>query len=267
MTEPTPRRLALSDILESGATLVARNLLVLLRITASLIVPVNLVFIALLLGLDFGSASRKLDYACAAAYLTLIVFTLVFAIGACLKATADIRLGTSASARASLSFVRDRLTSFLWLVLLLLAGIGPGTALLVVWRAGKLGSLGWLALVLIPLAFWLAGIWSVALPSLLLEESGVVDALKRSRALVRGSFWHSLATVVFGAITAVFVGVLGVLIGSALASGSAIARLIVSACGTTLGELVAVPLLAAYLIVLYYDLLARREVIPVDRAE
>lgn len=257
MTEPKPRHLVLSDILEGGAALVARNLLVLLRITAILIAPVNLAFLGLLLGLGLSSASRRVAYICVAAYLPVIVFTLVFAAGACLKAAADIRLGKSTSARTSLSFVRGRLTSLLWLVALLLVGIGPGAALLFLWRAGRLGSLGFLALVLIPLAFWLAGIWSVALPALLLEESGVVDALKRSRVLVRRSFWHSLATVVFGAITAAFVGIVGVLIGSVFASGGTIVNLVSIVCGSTLGELVAVPLLIAYLILLYYDLRTR----------
>ena len=259
MTEPEPRRLALSDILEGGATLVARNLLVFLRITAPLIVPVNLVFIALLLALGYDATPQKMGYVFIVAYLSLFLLALIVAAGACLKAAANIRVGTSASAHGSLVYVRDRLSSFLWLVALMLACIGPGVALLVVARARSLGNLAYLAVVLIPLSFWLAGLWSVAPPSLLMEEGGVVKALKRSRTLVRGSYWRSFGTVVFGSILAVFAGVLGELIASVFATGSETVRLVVIVCGATLGEVVAVPLLAAYLILLYFDLRVRKE--------
>jgi hypothetical protein len=259
MTEPEPRRLALSDILEGGATLVARNLLVFLRITAPLIVPVNLIFIALLLALGYDATPQKMGYVFIVAYLSLFLLALIVAAGACLKAAADIRVGTSVSAHGSLVYVRDRLSSFLWLVALMLACIGPGVALLVVARARSLGGLAYLAVVLIPLSFCLAGLWSVAPPSLLMEEGGVVKALKRSRTLVRGSYWRSFGTVVFGSVLAVFAGVLGELIASIFASGSETVRLVVIVCGATLGEVVAVPLLAAYLILLYFDLRVRKE--------
>jgi len=259
MTEPEPRGLALSDILEGGATLVFRNLLVFMRITAPLIVPVNLVFIALLLALDYDSTPRKTGYVYIAAYLPLFLLALIVAAGACLKAAADIRSDASASARGSLCFVRNRLSPFLWLVALMLAGIGPGVALFVVARARSLGDLAYIAIVLTPLSFWLAGVWSVAPPSLLMEERGVIEALKRSRALVRGSYWRSLGTVVFGSVLAVFAGVLGELIASVFAAGSEAVRLVVIVCGAALGEVVAVPLLAAYLVILYYDLRVRQE--------
>lgn len=259
MTEPKPRRLALSDILEGGAMLVFRNLLVFVRIAAPLIVPVNLVFIALLLALGFESTPRKTDYVFIAVFLPLFLLALIVAGGACLKAAADIRVGASASASGSLEFVRNRLSSFLWLVVLMLAGIGPGGALLIVARAKALGGLAYVAVVLIPLSFWLAGFWSVAPPTLLMEERGVIDSLRRSRALVRGSYWRSLGTVIFGSVLAVFAGILGELIASVFAAGGDTARVVVIVSGATLGEVVAVPLLAAYLIVLYYDLRVRKE--------
>ncbi|MGD0272830.1 MAG: hypothetical protein ABSB96_03770 [Gaiellaceae bacterium] len=259
MTEPEPRRLALSDILEGGAALVARNLLVFVRITATLIVPVNLVFIALLLALHDDSTPKKMGYVFIAVYLLLVLLALIVAAGACLKAAADIRVGTSTSARGSLCFVRDRLSSFLWLVALMLAGIGPGVALFVMARARPLGGLAYLAIVLIPFSFSLAGFWSVAPPSLLVEGGGVVKALKRSRTLVRGSYWRSLGTVVFGSALALFAGILVQLIASVFASGSETVRLVVIVCGAAFGEVVAVSLLAAYLIVLYYDLRVRKE--------
>ncbi len=259
MSEPEPRRLALSDILEGGAILVFRNLLVFLRITAPLIVPVNLVFIALLLALGYQSTPGKMGYVFIAIYLPLFLLALIVAGGACFKAAADIRVGVKASARGSLEFVRDRLSSFLWLIVLMLAGIGPGAALLVVARAKGLGSLAYFAVVLIPLSFWLAGFWSVAPPSLLIEEGGVIDSLKRSRALVRGSYWRSLGTVIFGSVLAAFAGILGELIASVFATGGDALRAVVIVAGATLGEVVAVPLLAAYLILLYYDLRVRKE--------
>lgn len=266
MTEPIRRRMALSDILEGGAVLVARNLLVFLRITAPLLVPVNLVLAAVLLGVGSRSVPKALSDTFIVAYALLFVFTLIFALGACVKTAADIRVQAETSARGSLSLVRGRLSSICWLVLISLIGIGPGLALYLVARSRPLGGAGYLALILIPLALWLAGIWSVALPSLLLEGSGVVEALRRSRALVRRSYFRSLGTVVFGSVLAIFVVIVFVLIASVFAIGSRHAKDAVLICGGTIGGLAAVPLLAAYLVLLYRDLRSRHERVGPEQA-
>jgi hypothetical protein len=99
----------------------------------------------------------------------------------------------------------------------------------------------------------------VAAPAFLVEGKRVRQALKRSRELVRGHFFHALGTVVLGTILALFAVCVAAILVSALATGSEKTRLIVYISGVTLGELLAIPLLAAYAIVLYYDLRLRSE--------
>jgi hypothetical protein len=259
---PMQRKLALSDILEAGAVLVARNLLTFLRISAPLIVPVNLIFVVVILALGSGSLPNGFDQRFAAVYVPwLVVLSLasLLAGGACLKAATDIRANAPASVRGSLSFLRRRLGPFAGVVAVMTAAIGPGLLLYLAAGQRSLGTLGFLVFVLIPLSLWLTGIWSVAPLVVIVEECGAIAALERSRRLAQGAFWHSLATVLFGSMLAIFTCVVGVLIASVFALGSASVRASVLICGATVGELVAVPLLASYLVLLHRDLRFRKE--------
>jgi hypothetical protein len=267
--KPEPGRLALSDILEAGAVLVARNFLVFLRITALLIVPVNLVFIALDLVFGIYSGSGETESVTAWIVIFALVFAdlavLILAGGACLKAAADLYRGERPSTRAALAFICSRLSSFAWLAAISLVAIAPGAVL--IFAARPLGRLAPLVFIPLLLSLWLTGIWSVAAPVLLIEEERVGKALARSRSLVRGNYWRALGTVILGSILALFAGFLARVVVSVFPAAGATARAAVVIAGSMAGALVAVPMLAAYLVVLYYDLRVRKEALHLDRAE
>lgn len=259
---PEPGQFALSDILEAGAVLVARNFLVFARITASLLVPINLILIALTLVFGVflsGKTNSVVVWVVVFAFSVADLFALILAGGACLRAAAEIYRGEKPSARAALVFVRAHLASLSWLAAILLVTIAPGLVLFAV--APSLGRFAPLALLALVLSLWLMGIWSVTPPVLLVEEKGVRKALARSRVLVRGHFWRALGTVILGSILALFAGFLARVLVSVLSTGGGNARVaVVTITGSMLGALLTIPLLGAYLTLLYYDLLVREEV-------
>lgn len=84
-----------------------------------------------------------------------------------------------------------------------------------------------------------------------LEDRGVRDALRRSRELVRDSFWRVAAVVIPAELLSSAVVDLGQSAGHGLVEGFAGEWL-----GATLGELLATPLYAVAVVVVTYQLLA-----------
>lgn len=102
------------------------------------------------------------------------------------------------SVRQLFSSVAPVLLSLIGLSILYALGIGVGLILLVV-----------------P-GLYLLTIWAVATQSLVIERLGTVDALRRSRALVRGHGWQVFGVILVVAVVQIIVGVLSNLIGSGL---------------------------------------------------
>lgn len=96
-------------------------------------------------------------------------------------------------------------------------------------------------------------VWfGLAGPIVEIEKRGPLAALRRSRDLVRGSFWRVLAIVApIGLATNALVDAVGAL--GSLALGDSLAG---DWAGSALGGLLATPLYAAALVVLTYELLA-----------
>jgi hypothetical protein len=165
------------------------------------------------------------------------------ATGACFKAVSGAYLDEEPSWRESLRFARERLGSLLWLSFLLVI----------------LLMLATLALV-IP-AIYLYFAWTVAAPVLLLEDIRGRGALKRSRQLVKGRFWPTVAVVILvGILTGIVQGIfLGILAGVVSITGNEVATALAEAIGQTLSSALTTPLSAAVLTVLYFDLRVRKE--------
>ncbi|GLY28432.1 hypothetical protein [Kineosporia sp. NBRC 101731] len=157
--------------------------------------------------------------------------------------------------------------------LLTWAGIsGDSDGLLI---AGVIALLaGGLAGALTYAVFYL-GFWSVAAPALLLENLGVVAALRRSARLVRGSFWRvfgiSLLTMVIASVITQIFGVPFQLIGNVVSlSGdldlgtSLFVQQIFTDVGTILAGAVVYPFSAGAIALLYLDLRMRREGMDVE---
>jgi hypothetical protein len=101
----------------------------------------------------------------------------------------------------------------------------------------------------------------VAAPVLLLEDVPGWRAMKRSKALVKGRWWSTVAVLLLvailtGIVQAVFIGILA---GVVSVSGNEVAVAIADAIGQTASGVLTTPLSAAVLTVLYFDLRVRKE--------
>ena len=165
------------------------------------------------------------------------------ATGACFKAISGAYLDEDADWRDSLRFARSKLGSLLWLSFL--------TTVCVI--------AGFLLCILPGVYLWIA--WTVAAPVLLLEDVRGWKAMKRSRQLVKGRFWPTVAvvllvTILTGIVQAVLIGVLA---GVVSVSGNEVALALADALGQTASGVLTTPLSAAVLTVLYFDLRVRKE--------
>ena len=134
---------------------------------------------------------------------------------------------------------------------------------------GLLAVLG--AIAGIALTIWLAIMFRMAGPAVVLERQGPAQALARSWRLVRGSFWRVLGiTLLAGLIVLVTAGVLQIPFGllAALAgggsslllsTGGSVAGILISAVGGVVAGAVARPISAGVAVLLYVDLRMRRE--------
>ncbi|MGW9453760.1 hypothetical protein [Streptomyces sp. NPDC055632] len=194
-------------------------------------------------------------------------------------------LGRPVSLGAAWQEARPRLLQLLGLTLLiaamgagimlvgllpgLLVGGPPGVLLIV------LGGLG--ALVL---NVWLIIRFSLASPALMLERGGVVQSLKRSAKLVRGSWWRifgitlltQLLIILFTLIISIPFVVIGFVVDgealSSLSSGSAETFgwpfLIATGIGGVITSAVTYPISAGVTVLLYVDQRIRREALDLE---
>ena len=267
MSQSEQPQQALSDILESGARLAARRVLVFIRITAPLILPVNAVFIPVVVWLAKSSGSRNLAIGVLVPVVVVYVIAVVLSTGACVRAAAEAHRGAEPNAKAALEYVFRRPIPIFCLTLLLCITAVPAFAMVVLPGLTALGSFALLLIALALVSLWLSGTLAVSLPAMVVEEKGVTGSLRRSAALVRGSLMRAIGTVVLGGILALFAGVLIALLVSIFSLGGENVILVVTLVGTALGELFVAPLFAAFLVVLYYDLCARERIVAAYRAQ
>jgi hypothetical protein len=144
-------------------------------------------------------------------------------------ALVGIALVQAATARALLELDEDREVGPLDAYRLALGRLGRvlgalGIAVLVITLLST-------AIVLIPIAVWLAVRWSLIVPVIELEGPGVREALRRSASLVRGDWLKVASLTLAGAATAVvagpLVGVLLILVTDApLAAANVVAGIL-----------------------------------------
>jgi hypothetical protein len=121
-----------------------------------------------------------------------------------------------------------------------------------------------LSFVIPPVGIFLMVRWSVAGIALVVESLGPLASLGRSWDLTRGAWWHTLGVVVVAAVLAsvlgAAIGVVGGVAGAVLTmTGDAGAGRIVSALVNLIVSSLTTPLTTAILVVLYFELRARRE--------
>ena len=106
-------------------------------------------------------------------------------------------------------------------------------------------------------------VFSLGLPVLLTEGKKGRKALGRSRALVKGFWWRVFGIVVLGYILSFIIGgaIEGAVIGlSSVGSGdSSLTAVVVNVIAGTLSKVATTPFVAAFVIVVYFDLRVRKE--------
>ncbi|MGC9973817.1 MAG: hypothetical protein ABSC36_00310 [Gaiellaceae bacterium] len=259
MSRAEPRKRVLSDILEDGARLVFRHIVVFLRLTAPLILPVTAALIGVVTWRASSSGSSYLATAILVAIGVVYAFAVMLCASACVAVAAEASRGAEPSARAAIELVLGRIGQVLCLATLLVVAAAPTIALPVLPTVKALGHYAPLSLFLALISLWLVGKWSVALPAMLEEKIGTVDSLRRSAELVRGSFLRALGTVVLGGVFSLFAGAVVAIIVSVFSFGGGRMVAIVSLIGFALGELFVAPFFAGFLVVLYRDLLEREQ--------
>ncbi|HET9677849.1 MAG TPA: hypothetical protein VFP21_10140 [Solirubrobacterales bacterium] len=126
--------------------------------------------------------------------------------------------------------------------------------------AGILAGLGvgaGFVLLIVP-GLYLATIWAVIAPAIVIERRGVFDAFGRSRQLVKGQGWPVLGTIVVAYLISFIAGLAFIAIANSIADGPLL-RIVFSALAST----ITAPVAALVAAVLYFRLLAiKRESAP-----
>ncbi len=257
---PGLRPLDLGEILDTAFRVFGRRWRSLVLAAVVVAIPLNLVSTGLVLAFapdqfDLDSTENPLTRltepgqgqalvaVTAARLLDLLASAVVIA--ACVRIAAGDYVGRDPGPGAALSFGLRRLPESVAVLLVIGIGVGIGIVLLIV-----------------P-GVWLGTVWGLVLPALLVERTGVIGALARSRALVRGRFWAVLGLLVLLFLLTIFsAGLIGALAGAiAGAAGAdaeaagAFAALISGVASMAL----AVPLGTAMLFVMYVDQRVRQD--------
>jgi uncharacterized membrane protein YeaQ/YmgE (transglycosylase-associated protein family) len=174
----------------------------------------------------------------------LSVVLSALAAAACFRAVSGLYLGERPTIGESLSFAASRLMPVIALAFLYFLGLIPAFLLLI-----------------IP-GIWLSIAWTVSFPALLSEGLSPTAALGRSFQLVRGRWWPTfgavlLMNILVGIISAVIAGILTATLVASTASEPTAA--VINTIANTLSAVVTLPISAAVLTVLYFDLRVRKE--------
>ncbi|HET7508739.1 MAG TPA: hypothetical protein VFJ65_00680 [Solirubrobacterales bacterium] len=111
-------------------------------------------------------------------------------------------------------------------------------------------GIGFGFVLLIAPGLYLATIWAVIAPAIVIERRAIFDAFGRSRQLVKGNGWPVLGTIVVAYVIAIVATLAFTAIGGAIANGPLV-RIVFSALASTL----AAPIGALVAAILYFRLL------------
>lgn len=102
-------------------------------------------------------------------------------------------------------------------------------------------------LLIVP-GIFLATMWAVTGPAIVVERAGIIDAFQRSWDLVRGEFWPVLGAYVIAYLILIVAGIVAGIVGIAI--GSLIAIIII----TIIFSVLAAPVVALVSAIVFFDL-------------
>jgi hypothetical protein len=115
---------------------------------------------------------------------------------------------------------------------------------------------------IIPVLLYFFNRWAVVIPSIIVEDLGATQGLRRSWRLTAGSFWRILGVLVVAFLLTFFVAQLpGLTLRYAVELIAPISAItpVVDTVISQLSHVIALPLSMAITVLLYYDLRARKE--------
>jgi len=247
-----PQR-GLGDILTAAFELYRANAAKLIQIVAIVVIP--LTFISALLtevifkptctSADLQSAQTLQDVVdrCTVGFfrgalVSAIGFFIAIAIqqllaGAVTRGGAAATLGRDVDVNASYRYAFSRIGGLIGLALLIGLMVGIGFILFI-----------------IPGIIFLVFL-SVSVVAFIIERLGAVDSMKRSWALVRGNWWHTLGVII---VTALLAGIVNGIL-TAIGGDSFLGSWIFS----SIAQIITAPYVAVVYVLLYIDLRARHE--------
>jgi hypothetical protein len=253
------RPLGIGELLDAAIKIVRRQAGALFRIVLVVVLPVQLLAIAVAASTAGDSTSSSIldssngstttttqstgSFTAQAIVTVLGALATVIASAASVKAISDTWVGRQPDWRESLRAARRRALSLVWLVIVVAVVLVAGFVALIV-----------------PFV-WLSLICALAFPALMVEDCRGFKAISRARRLVKGRWWPTFAAVFLGYMLASILSFMLAGLAGALFlthgddSGFAIANAISSALAT----LVTTPFNAAIITLAYYDLRVRKE--------
>ena len=113
---------------------------------------------------------------------------------------------------------------------------------------------------------WLIGVWSVAMPVLMLEGTDAIRSLGRSLELVRSRFWSAFGVITIGMMLTTTISWSITLVFELLITTeqSLESQVISQSIAGTLSAILTTPFIACAVVALYFDLRIRKEAFDVQ---
>jgi hypothetical protein len=200
-------------------------------------------------GVSQGTSPPQLNLAGLAGQYLVGVVLVPFVEGAITLAAIDIALGRPATLASTFSQVLRRYWPLLGLALL-------GVLLVPLFFC-------------LPVFLWILVRWSVAVPTLLAERRGPIQAIQRSWELTRNNWWRLfgiLAVVVLIQLVLNWIlGIAALPVAILIPFVSNLVRGSVAVAVSTLGAAVVTPIIYLCVVLLYFDLRIRKESFDLDQ--
>jgi hypothetical protein len=253
LNAPALRPLGIGEIFDVSIKIYRRHFGTLIKLVSLVVVPVGIVSgLVEVSALPQEDELYEADNEALGTYIAGIAVTAMLSIvawtvatAASFKAVADAYLGKRPDWRDSLGFVLRRLHSVLWILVLSFLILIPAFVACV-----------------LP-GVWLSVCYAVAIPAFLTERMKGFQSLRRSYRLVRGRWWPTFAVVFLGyLLTAIVGGALGAVVGGLTTFDAAeitVTSVIANVAASVISNVLTIPFIAAFLIVLYFDLRVRKE--------
>jgi len=248
---PELRPLSLGEILDAAFKIYKNHFKTLLLCVLPIVIPLAILSTLVTASLNseaFDPSPEAANLGGAAIAGSLLGFVLLIvlstlATAACTRAVASAYLGRAAGWRESLGFGLRKVLPLIAVAIL------TGLAVMV----------GLLALILPGL--YVGVRLYLASPALVVEDESATGALGRSWKLVKDRWWSTFGTIL---VSGLIIFVLGLLVGGLLTipaqlGDSSLVGAILNTVGQILSNAVTIPLQAAVLTILYFDLRVRKE--------